>query len=183
MSSLWSPVVATRGNWWQTGRGRNRQKQPRPLPLAATGCVRSCMVRGVSGSSPEEGSAKVLQRRTFFSALLARVTACGRSGALHEAFRSRSASRSRPTRPSGPDQRAAWDSAALEFQRSTTPSSRTPAAGGSRTARAAPGKTRSSPAPPARRKSSRRETAPGTPRSPANSSRPLGAKTPTSPGS
>ena len=71
-----------------------------------------------------------------------------------------------------PEPRAPHALERRRIPRSITLSSRTPAAGGSRAARAAPGKTRSSPAPPARRKSSRRETAPVTPRSPANPSPP-----------
>src|SRR5881394_2664683 len=59
MEPLWSPVVATRGNRWQTGRAGRRRKQAETvavscdrLPEAAHG------KEGVDGSSPSEGSAK-----------------------------------------------------------------------------------------------------------------------------
>src|SRR5215210_6921161 len=55
MEPLWSPVVATGGNWRQTGRGRNRQKQAKTV---AVGCDRLRAKfhgkEGVDGSSPSE---------------------------------------------------------------------------------------------------------------------------------
>jgi hypothetical protein len=60
MEPLWSPAVATDGNLWQMGTSRKR------LRKAKTVAVRCDRLRekfhgkeGVSGSSPEEGSAKV----------------------------------------------------------------------------------------------------------------------------
>jgi hypothetical protein len=59
MEPLWSPVVATGGNQWQIESPRKRQKQAETV---AVGCHRLPIgahgKEGVSGSSPEEGSAK-----------------------------------------------------------------------------------------------------------------------------
>jgi hypothetical protein len=59
MEPLWSPVVATGGNQPQIDRPSKSQKQAKSV---ATGCHRLRATfhgkEGVSGSSPEEGSAK-----------------------------------------------------------------------------------------------------------------------------
>jgi hypothetical protein len=70
MEPLWSPVVATGGNQWQIDRLSEPQKQAKSV---ATGCHRLRREvhgkEGVSGSSPEEGSAKAPQKRGFFRRL------------------------------------------------------------------------------------------------------------------
>ena len=48
MEPLWSPVVATGGNRWQSANRGNRKKKPNLLPPAATGCLRSSMVSRAS---------------------------------------------------------------------------------------------------------------------------------------
>ena len=81
---------------------KKRGNKRKPLPWVATGCRREHMVRrGSTVRVRQRALQKSCRIGLFFSALLARLTACG-------AFRSRSAFRYRPTRPSGPDQRAAW---------------------------------------------------------------------------
>src|SRR5437762_9417889 len=63
MEPLWSPVVATRGNQRQIDRPPKPRKQAKSV---ATGCHRLPETfhgkEGVSGSSPEEGSAEAPQR-------------------------------------------------------------------------------------------------------------------------
>jgi hypothetical protein len=62
MERLWSLAVATGGNRWQTGR---RRKRLRNTKTVAVGCHQLPAPlhgkEGVSGSSPEEGSAKATQ--------------------------------------------------------------------------------------------------------------------------
>jgi hypothetical protein len=66
MEPLWSPVVATGGNQWQTRHGRKGWKQAKSV---ATGCHRLPEnihgKEGVDGSSPSEGSAKAPEIGAF----------------------------------------------------------------------------------------------------------------------
>jgi hypothetical protein len=66
MERLWSLAVATSGNRWQIGRLRKRRNQAKTV---ATGCDQLPRdldgKEGVDGSSPSEGSAKLLQIGTF----------------------------------------------------------------------------------------------------------------------
>jgi len=66
MEPLWSPVVGTGGNQWQTGWARKPRKLAKTV---AVGCDRLPEMfhgkEGVDGSSPSEGSCKSLQRRGF----------------------------------------------------------------------------------------------------------------------
>jgi hypothetical protein len=65
-SLLWSPVVATVGNQRQIAQGLKPRKQVKSV---AIGCHRLPEKfhgkEGVDGSSPSEGSAKVVHSRTF----------------------------------------------------------------------------------------------------------------------
>jgi hypothetical protein len=67
MEPLWSPVVATGGNQPQIDETRKPRKRAKSV---ATGCHRLLETfhgkEGVSGSSPEEGFAKYLQKQTLF---------------------------------------------------------------------------------------------------------------------
>jgi hypothetical protein len=66
LERLWSLAVATSGNRWQIGRLRKRRNQAKTV---ATGCDQLPRdldgKEGVDGSSPSEGSAKLLQIGTF----------------------------------------------------------------------------------------------------------------------
>jgi hypothetical protein len=66
MEPLWSPVVATGGNRRQIGSAQTRPKQAKTF---AVGCDRLPEMfhgkEGVSGSNPEEGSAKAPLKRCF----------------------------------------------------------------------------------------------------------------------
>src|SRR6266516_3089428 len=63
MEPLWSPVVATGGKRWQIAKPRKRRNHAKTV---AAGCdqlpIGSLGKEGVSGSSPEESSAKAPQR-------------------------------------------------------------------------------------------------------------------------
>ncbi len=65
MERLWSLAGATGGNRWQIGSAQTRPKQAKTV---AAGCDRLPFgahgKEGVSGSSPEEGSAKPPQNAT-----------------------------------------------------------------------------------------------------------------------
>ena len=67
MEPLWSPVVATGGNQRQIGCARKRQKQAKTV---AVGCdwlrAKFHGKEGVDGSSPSEGSEKLLLIRPFY---------------------------------------------------------------------------------------------------------------------
>jgi hypothetical protein len=67
MEHLWSPAVATGGNRWQMERPRKRLKKAKAV---AVGCDQLPEAfhgkEGVSGSSPEEGSAKAPHVGLFF---------------------------------------------------------------------------------------------------------------------
>ena len=69
MEPLWSPVVATGGNQWQMRPTRMSRNQAKTV---AAGCHRlpgaAHGKEGVSGSSPEEGSAKAPHVRAYGSA-------------------------------------------------------------------------------------------------------------------
>ncbi len=66
MERLWSPVGATGGNRSQKKRGRKRLKQADRQPVATHGNGSGAHCKeGVSGSSPEEGSAKAQLMRRF----------------------------------------------------------------------------------------------------------------------
>jgi hypothetical protein len=66
MEPLWSPVVATAGNQWRIDNGAKPLKQAKTV---AVGCdqlpKRAHGKEGVSGSSPEEGSAKAPHSGAF----------------------------------------------------------------------------------------------------------------------
>jgi hypothetical protein len=66
MEPLWSPVIATGGNQWQTGLAPKARKQAESV---AVGCDRLPEKfhgkEGVDGSSPSEGSEKLLQMPTL----------------------------------------------------------------------------------------------------------------------
>src|SRR5215210_6688380 len=93
MEPLWSPVVATGGTQWQIRSARNPPKQAESV---AVGCERLPEKfhgkEGVSGSSPEEGSAKSPHKRLFVSDQLAGSRTWGRYGALYGASRSKTPS-------------------------------------------------------------------------------------------
>jgi hypothetical protein len=66
MERLWSRAGANGGNWWQIPTRGEQFKRAKTvavscdrLPIGAHG------KEGVSGSSPEEGSAKALHNRNF----------------------------------------------------------------------------------------------------------------------
>ena len=62
MEPLWSPVVATGGNRSQIQRPQEPQKQPKTVAMRCDQLLFGAHGKeGVDGSSPSEGSAKVLQ--------------------------------------------------------------------------------------------------------------------------
>jgi hypothetical protein len=67
MEPLWSPAVATGSNRSQIARGRNRRNQAKTVVAVRCDQLRKEAhgKEGVSGSSPEEGSAKPPQRGNF----------------------------------------------------------------------------------------------------------------------
>jgi hypothetical protein len=67
MEHLWSRAVTTNGNRWQTHQPRT---PPDYLPSSAIACIQLRRMlhgkEGVSGSSPEEGSAKAPEIGAFW---------------------------------------------------------------------------------------------------------------------
>ena len=88
MEPLWSPAVATGGNPSQIGSPRNPQTYAKTVAGGCDLLPESFHGKeGVSGSSPEEGSAKPRKSPLFRTARVARAPVCGGYGAGYGAFR------------------------------------------------------------------------------------------------